>query len=129
MNQSKIKLNQIYNMDCRDGLRLIPSKKVDLVVTDEPFALKFHGRPENYNRTKKLVIEGYEEIPKEDYLLFTIEWLIEAKRALKDDGSMYILSGWNSLKEVLTAIDILQLEVINHPIWNTSLEFIQKTSL
>ena len=32
-----LELNKIYNMDCLEGMKLIPDKSVDLVLTDIPF--------------------------------------------------------------------------------------------
>ena len=41
----------------------------------------------------------------------------EVFRILKDSGSMYIFSGWNNLKDILTAIDNVGFHVVNHIIW------------
>lgn len=32
-----LELNKIYNMDCLEGMKLIPDKSVDLVLTDHPY--------------------------------------------------------------------------------------------
>ena len=29
-----LELNKIYNMDCLEGMKLIPDKSIDLIVTD-----------------------------------------------------------------------------------------------
>ena len=40
-----IELNHIYNMDCLDGMREIPDKSIDLVITDPPYGIKAtHGQ-------------------------------------------------------------------------------------
>jgi len=36
---SSIALNQIYHMDCIEGMRQMSSGSVDLVITDPPFAI------------------------------------------------------------------------------------------
>ncbi len=36
-----LELNRIYNMDCLDGMREIPDKSIDLVITDPPYGLGF----------------------------------------------------------------------------------------
>ncbi|MGB4385188.1 MAG: site-specific DNA-methyltransferase [Caldicoprobacterales bacterium] len=38
-----LELNRIYNMDCREGLKLIPDKSVDLAVTDPPYEIQTSG--------------------------------------------------------------------------------------
>ncbi len=96
---------------------MIDNNKVDLIITDPPFAINFKAKKANYNRTKSRVIEGYNEILPENYYQFSIDWISEANRILKESGSMYIFSGWNNLKDILNAIDDVGLNVINHIIW------------
>lgn len=112
-----MKFNQIYNMDCIEGMKDIPDNSIDLVVTDPPFAIDFKAKRSNYNRTASRVLEGYNEIPSEEYDKFTFDWMKEAKRILRDLGSMYVFSGWNNLKDILVAIDDLGFITVNHIIW------------
>jgi site-specific DNA-methyltransferase (adenine-specific) len=37
----KIEFNKIYNMDCLEGINLIPDNSIDLVITDPSFAIDF----------------------------------------------------------------------------------------
>lgn len=113
----KLKFNKIYNMDCVEGMKYIPDNTIDLIITDPPFAINFKAKKNNYHRTASRVLEGYNEIPKEKYYEFTIKWMKEAHRVLKESGSMYVFSGWNNLKDILLAIDELGFIVVNHLIW------------
>ncbi len=67
-----IKLNHIYQMDCIEGLKLIPDKSIGLVVIDPPY---------NINKASWDNIENY------------IDWMgsifKEIERVLKDKGSLY----------------------------------------
>ncbi len=38
-----LELNKIYNMDCLEGLRMLPDKSIDLVVTDPPYEIQTSG--------------------------------------------------------------------------------------
>ena len=113
----RIEINKIYNLGCIEGMHLIPSKKIDLVITDPPFAINFKSKKANYNRTASRVLSGYNEIKPENYYEFTFKWMSEVFRILKDSGSMYIFSGWNNLKNILQAIDDVGFITINHIIW------------
>jgi site-specific DNA-methyltransferase (adenine-specific) len=119
MTNKKIKshVNQIYNQDCIDGMALIPDDLVDLIITDPPFAIDFKAKKANYNRIGSRVLEGYKEIPKEDYYEFTLNWMRQCFRILKDTGSMYVFSGWNNLRDILNAIEELNFVTVNHVIW------------
>jgi len=116
-NSDKFKINNIYAGNCIDLMQYIPSQTCDLIVTDPPFAIDFKKQKLNYNRKESNVLEGYIEIPKKDYGNFTISWIKQAYRILKNTGSMYVFSGWNNLKDILNAIDLVGFHTINHIIW------------
>ena len=95
----------------------IPKNKFDLVITDPPFAINFKATKSNYNRTSSRVIQGYNEILPENYYDFSFNWMSEAFRILKESGSMYVFSGWNNLKDILSALDDVGFTTVNHIIW------------
>ena len=113
----KFSLNKIYNQDCIDGMKDIPDNKIDLVITDPPFAINFKSKKANYNRIASRVLPGYNEIESKDYYNFTYNWMSQINRVLKKSGSMYVFSGWNNLKDILTALDENGFITINHIIW------------
>ncbi len=113
----KIIENEIYNMDCLEGLPLVKSASVDLVITDPPFGIEFKARRSNYNRTHSRVLQGYQEIAPENYLAFTIRWMEEVFRVLKETGSVFVFSGWNYLKDILIAAERTGFTTVNHIIW------------
>ena len=98
-------------------MKFLPKNKIDLVITDPPFAINFKAKKANYNRLSSRVISGYNEIKPEDYYDFTYFWMKEVYRVLKESGSMYVFSGWNNLKDILLAIDDVGFTTINHIIW------------
>ena len=112
-----ISLNNIYNCDCIQVMNSVPKNKIDLVITDPPFAINFRAKKANYNRKQSHVLEGYNEISAENYYDFTLEWMSQVHRILKESGSMYLFSGWNDLKEILMAIDDVGFHLVNHIIW------------
>lgn len=105
---------------CGDSLKLmrdIPTGSTDLVITDPPFAIDFDGKQTNYNRKVENVIDGYVEIPRDEYPEFSIDWITEAYRILKKNGSMYVFAGFQNMREVLMALDIAGFHLIGNPIW------------
>jgi len=112
-----IEPNNIYNMDCNQGMRSMNKKSIDLIITDPPFAIDFKAKRNNYNRTDSRVLEGYKEITAKKYFPFTFEWMEGCHRILKDSGSMYVFSGWNNLKDILMALDEIGFITVNHIIW------------
>lgn len=62
--------------DCIDVLRTLPAGSVDSVVTSPPYAMQ---RASTYGG-----------IPEKDYPAWTVAWMQEVWRVLKDDGSVII---------------------------------------
>lgn len=107
----------LYEGDALTLMPKLPSGSVDLVITDPPFAIGFKAQRLNYNRTGTNVMEGYREIPEDEYREFTHRWIAEAARVLSPSGSMYVFSGWNRLRDILEGIDSACLTTKNHLIW------------
>jgi site-specific DNA-methyltransferase (adenine-specific) len=110
-------VDQIYEGDALDLLPKVPSGTVDLIVTDPPFAIDFKAHRLNYNRKGSNVLEGYREVPEEEYASFTRNWMAEAARVLSPSGSLYVFSGWNRLRDILEGLDAAGLTTVNHLIW------------
>ena len=110
-------LDEVYLGDSLQLLREIPPESIDLIITDPPFGIRFRAQRENYNRTGARVLEGYQEIDAGHYREFSGQWIQKATDTLTSTGSMYVVSGWNGLKEVLAALDNAGLTTVNHLIW------------
>lgn len=102
--------------DCVEN-NTIRDNSVDLGIFDPPFGIEEKGFKKHYNRNNNLVIDGYVEAPA-DYYQFTKDWLSEAKRVLKPNGSMYIISGWSYSDVIGRVIRELDLVKVNKIIWN-----------
>jgi len=109
--------DRIHEGDALDLLPKVPDGTVDLIITDPPFAIDFKAQRLNYNRKGANVLEGYREIPEEEYRAFTLQWMAEAARVLALSGSMYVFSGWNRLRDILEGLDAAGLTTVNHLIW------------
>lgn len=109
--------NRIILGDSLKELQKIPDGKIDLILTDPPFAIDFKKKKANYNRKEKNVLDGYEDIPVEKYDMFTFDWMEEAYRVLKKNGSMYVVSGYNNLDSIINNLRLHNFHVQNHIIW------------
>ena len=67
---------ELYIGDCIDVLKTLPDSSVDSVVTSPPYAMQ---RASTYGG-----------IPEKDYPEWTVAWMREVWRVLKDDGSVII---------------------------------------
>ena len=68
----------IINGDCIEVMKSLPESSVDLVVTSPPYGVN-------------VKYDVYEDnLPMDEYWDFTIKWLTEAYRVLKDDGRIAV---------------------------------------
>lgn len=79
--------------DAIEELKKIPSKSVQLIVTDPPYNLnKDYG-----NNQDKLEFE--------EYLEFSRQWLKEANRILTDDGTIYVFMGMRYISYIYQILE------------------------
>lgn len=71
-----MELNKIYQMDCIEGMKEIPDKSVDLIVTSPPYADQRKNQ--------------YGGISEKEYPEWTRVWMEATKRILKPSGSVFI---------------------------------------
>lgn len=109
--------DNLYQMDCVQGMRQMESESVDLGIFDPPFAINFKGKKANYNRKESNVIQGYQDVNASTYHAWTFQWMMEAKRVLKPSGGMFVVSGWTHLRDVLNVSHELDLHLINMVVW------------
>jgi len=90
-------------------------EKADLIFADPPFGIEFKGNLQTYHRTPDAL--SYVEVPRVEYPKFIRDLLEWSYSALKDSGSMWLLSGWNNLRAVLDAVEDIGFVQLNHCIW------------
>ncbi len=66
--------NKIYNGDCIEVMRTFPENSIDLIVTSPPYGVGIEYDTHN------------DDVPFTEYKEFSVSWLSEAYRVLKDDG-------------------------------------------
>jgi DNA modification methylase len=82
MTNTPIAYNQIYNMDCLEGLKLLDSDSIQICVTSPPYwSLR------SYNCDGQI---GQEDTPGE-YIDRLCEVFAELRRVLKPDGVLWIV--------------------------------------
>ncbi|RCX22935.1 site-specific DNA-methyltransferase (adenine-specific) [Fontibacillus phaseoli] len=96
-----IELNRIYNEDCIVGMRRIPDKSVDLIVTDPPYLM-------NYRSNRRTATEKFRHLENDvDAHGLIADYIAECYRILKDDTAIYMFCSWHH-------IDFFKIEFEKH---------------
>lgn len=45
----RLELNKIYQMDCLEGMKMVPDGSVDLIITDPPYLIDYQS---NFRKQK-----------------------------------------------------------------------------
>ncbi len=105
--------------DCIEQLAKLPSKSVDLVFADPPYNLQLGGdlhRPDNSK--VDACDDAWDQFASfEAYDRFTIAWMTEAKRVLKDDGALWVIGSYHNIFRVGTVLQNLGFWILNDVIW------------
>ncbi|MDQ2892778.1 MAG: site-specific DNA-methyltransferase, partial [Pseudomonadota bacterium] len=112
-------LDQIVRGDCIAAMRALPAKSVDMIFADPPYNLQLGGdlsRPDGSH-----VDAVTDEWDKFDSLAaydrFTRAWLAEARRILKDDGTIWVIGSYHNIFKVGSAIQDLGYWILNDIVW------------
>lgn len=108
---------QIYTENCIDGMKQhIEDQSIDLIFTDPPYGIEIGGKRDivHQARQQSLVVPGYVDIPIKHYAEFSNNWIKQAARSLRPGGSIYVVSGYTGLVDILNALRATDLIEINH---------------
>ncbi|WP_431469399.1 site-specific DNA-methyltransferase [Sphingosinithalassobacter sp. LHW66-3] len=112
-------LDTILRGDCIEAMRALPSKSVDMIFADPPYNLQLGGdlnRPDGSH--VDAVTDAWDKFDSlAAYDAFTRAWLAEARRILKDDGTIWVIGSYHNIFKVGAAIQDLGFWILNDIIW------------
>ena len=112
--------NKIINGNSLKELKKIPSETFDLIFTDPPYNLQLRNNLVRPDRSKVNAVndkwDKFESFNKYDE--FTESWLLECKRVLKKNGSIWVIGSYHNIFRVGSKIQDLGFWILNDVIWN-----------
>ena len=120
--EQKPEANRIYQGDCVEIMAGLPAASVDVVFADPPYNLQLQGELLRPNNTK---VDGVDDAWDHfddfaAYDAFTRAWLTEARRVLKDDGTLWVIGSYHNIFRIGTALQDLGFWVLNDVVWRKS---------
>lgn len=112
-----MRLNYIDNIDCLEGLKEVPDKSVDLIVTDPPYFLSM-GHAGDKDNAKKMMLNSNRAF--NDLAIakpFYSQLFREFARVLKDTGSFYFFTDWRGYAFYFPIMNA-ELPVRNLIVWD-----------
>ena len=112
--------NKIIKGNSLEVLKLLPNKSVDLIFADPPYNLQLKDtlyRPDQ--TTVEAVTNDWDKFEDyEAYDRFSIKWLTECKRILKDSGALWVIGSYHNILRLGANIQNIGYWILNDIIWH-----------
>ncbi len=112
-------LGQIIPGDCIEAMRSIPDASVDMVFADPPYNLQLGGdlsRPDGSH--VDAVTNDWDKFSSfASYDQFTRDWLTEARRVLKPEGSLWVIGSYHNIFRLGAIMQDMGFWILNDIIW------------
>ena len=118
----ELKLDTILQGDCIAEMARLPDKSVDMIFADPPYNLQLGGdlfRPEG-SRVDAVDDEWDKFESLTTYDNFTREWLEQARRLLKDDGTIWVIGSYHNIFRVGALLQDADFWILNDIVWRKS---------
>ena len=111
--------NKIINGNCLEELKKIPDKTFDLVFADPPYNMQIGETLTRPDASKvKGVDDKWDQFKSfKHYDDFCKSWLIECRRILKDNGSIWVIGSYHNIFRLGYHLQNLNYWLLNDVIW------------
>ena len=118
MSKKSLK-NKIINGNCLEEIKKIPDKSFDLIFADPPYNMQLGENLRRPDNSKvKSVDDDWDKFQNfKSYDQFSLLWLKECKRILKDDGTIWVIGSYHNIFRLGFHIQNLDYWILNDVIW------------
>ena len=117
--RQQLPFDEIMQGDCIAEMAKLPAKSVDLIFADPPYNLQLGGdlfRPEG-GRVDAVDDDWDKFDSLGAYDDFTRAWLAEARRILKDDGTIWVIGSYHNIYRVGSLLQDADFWILNDIVW------------
>jgi modification methylase len=115
----ELALDTILQGDCIAEMARLPDKSADMIFADPPYNLQLGGdlfRPEG-GRVDAVDDEWDKFDSLTAYDNFTRDWLEQARRILKDDGTIWVIGSYHNIYRVGSLLQDADFWILNDIVW------------
>ncbi|WP_100866417.1 site-specific DNA-methyltransferase [Novosphingobium kunmingense] len=115
-------LGRILDGDCVEAMRSLPGASVDMIFADPPYNLQLGGdlsRPDGSH--VDAVTDHWDQFDSfAAYDKFSREWLTEARRVLKPNGSLWVIGSYHNIYRLGAMLQDMGFWILNDIVWRKS---------
>jgi modification methylase len=115
----ELPIDTILQGDCVTEMARLPDRSVDMIFADPPYNLQLGGdlfRPEG-SRVDAVDDEWDKFESLATYDNFTRDWLEQARRILKDDGTIWVIGSYHNIYRVGSLLQDADFWILNDIVW------------
>jgi modification methylase len=111
--------DRILEDDCIRAMNGLPEGVADIVFADPPYNLQLANELRRPDNSKvDAVDDGWDQFASNsEYDYFTRQWLTAARRALKDNGALWVIGSYHNIFRVGAIMQDLGFWILNDVIW------------
>jgi modification methylase len=111
--------DRVIEGDCIETMRQLPEASVDLVFADPPYNLQLEGELRRPDNSKVDACDDHWDqfASFADYDRFTRDWLMAARRCLKDTGGLWVIGSYHNIFRVGAILQDLGFWILNDVVW------------
>jgi modification methylase len=115
----KLPIDEIMVGDSIEMMRRLPAGSIDLVFADPPYNLQLEGA---LSRPDHSVVDAVDDAWDKfdsfaDYDAFTRAWLLEARRVMKGDATIFVIGSYHNIFRVGAIMQDLGFWILNDIVW------------
>ena len=115
----KLPIDEIMVGDSIEMMRRLPAGSIDLVFADPPYNLQLEGA---LSRPDHSVVDAVDDAWDKfdsfaDYDAFTRSWLLEARRVMKGDATIFVIGSYHNIFRVGAIMQDLGFWILNDIVW------------
>lgn len=119
-----LETQRVYHGNFIEMVSQLPDQSVDIIIADPPYNASKgnelsmqYGTLPGFGGSWRKIAQVWDDMTLHDYLAFTLSWLTEARRVLKQTGSMWVHGTYHSAGITNVAMQMLEIEIINEIVW------------
>lgn len=114
-----MRTNTIIKGDCIEIMRKMPDNSVDVIFADPPYNMQLGSNLFRPDATHvAAVTDEWDKFDSFDaYDNFSLNWLKEAKRILKENGTIWVIGSYHNIFRVGYHLQNLKFWILNDIIW------------
>ena len=112
-------VGRILDGDCIEAMRSLPDASIDMIFADPPYNLQLGGdlsRPDGSH--VDAVTDHWDQFDSfAAYDKFSREWLTEARRLLKPNGSLWVIGSYHNIFRLGAMLQDMGFWILNDIVW------------